>query len=263
MQTTQIDGATVSYRMDGDGPALVLVAGTGGNLNSNWDHLIPTLAAARRVLRVDYAGSSGATRDPRPDLSVERLAGQVMAAVDAAGVQQFDLAGYSLGSVLAQYVAAHFPERVRSLVLLAGFSSGRDTRFALQSALWKDLIRHDPRSFAGIIVLTGLSPRTVSAFSGEELKAWIDAICENNDWEGILRQIELDARLDVSDLPPRIRARTLSIGCAHDHMVPPHHARALADIIPDAQYAELACGHLAPFEQPEAFARLLLDFIGT
>lgn len=262
MRQIEVDGAIVSYRLDGDGPALVLVAGTGGNLNSNWDHLIPALAATRRVLRVDYAGSSGGTRDPQHELSVERLSGQIMGAVNAAGLQSFDLAGYSLGSALALHVAANHPKRVRSLTLLAGFASGRDTRFALQSALWNDLIRHDPRSFAGMVVLTGLSPKVVSAFSEDELKGWIDAICANNDWDGIRRQIDLDGRLDVTPLLEKIQAPTLSIGCTHDHMVPPHHARALADAIPNARYAELPCGHLAPFEQPEAYARLLLDFIG-
>lgn len=263
MQLTEVDGATVSFRTDGEGPALVLIAGTGGNLNSNWDHLVPALSAARRVLRVDYAGSSGATRDPVQELTVERLAGQVMGAIEAAGIDDFDLAGYSLGSTLAMHIAATQPGRVRTLTLLAGFANGRDTRFALQSALWRDLIQHDPRSFAGMIVLTGLNPQVVSAFGEEELKAWIDAICENNDWDGIRRQIDLDSRLDVTPLLPKIQAPTLSIGCTHDHMVPPHHARALAEAIPGARYAELASGHLAPFEQPEAFVKLLLEFIGN
>src|SRR5690606_23167916 len=135
--------------------------------------------------------------------------------------------------------------------------------FALQSALWRDLIEHDPRSFAGLIVLTGLSPQAVSAFSDEEVKTWIDAICENNEWEGIRRPIELDNRLDVNSLLPAFQVPTLSIGCTHDYMVPPQHARLLAISIPGAQYAELPCGHLAPFEQPEAFVTMLLDFINA
>ncbi|NYT24331.1 alpha/beta fold hydrolase [Alcaligenaceae bacterium] len=262
MAIIEVDGATVSYQIDGEGPDLVLVAGTGGNLNSNWDHLIPALAANHRVLRVDYAGSSGATHDPVQELTVERLAGQVMGAVRAAGVERFDLAGYSLGTAISMYIAAEHPAQVRSLTLLAGFSSGRDTRFALQSALWLDLIEHDPRSFAGLIVLTGLSPEVVSAFSEEEVKAWIDAICDNNDWDGIRRQISLDGRLDITAMLPKIQAPTLSIGCTHDHLVPPHHARALASAIAGARYEELPSGHLAPFEQAEAFAALLLGFIG-
>lgn len=262
MPLTHVDGATVSYQIDGEGPPLVLVSGTGGNLHSNWDHLIPALSATRQVIRVDYAGSAGATVDPVHALTIERMAEQVLGGVAAAGIEQFDLAGYSLGSAIAMHIAATQPQRVRSLVLLAGFASGRDTRFALQSSLWTFLIEHDPRSFAGMIVLTGLSPQVVSGFSQEELNGWIDAICQNNDWAGIRRQIDLDSRLDVTALLPQIQAPTLSIGCTHDHMVPPHHARGLAEAIPNAQYTELPCGHLAPFEQAEAYLQLLLEFTG-
>lgn len=265
MSTTHIDGATVAYQLDGnpDLPVLVLISGTGGNLNSNWDHLIPALTTTHQVLRVDYAGSSGGTIDPRGELTVERLAGQILAGADAAGVKSFDLVGYSLGSAVAIHIAALFPDRVKKLVLLAGLHGGRDSRFALQGALWRDLINHDPRSFAGLIILTGLSPQTVSAFSEETLKDWIDTICANNDWPGILKQIDLDGRLDIRDLLPRVQAPTLSIGCTHDHIVPPEQARHIAAQIPGARYAEIASGHLAPFEQTEAFLGLLAQFMAA
>ena len=98
---------------------------------------------------------------------------------------------------------------------------------------------------------------TLSAFDEETLKAWIDNICTNNDWPGILRQIDLDGRLDVQDLLARVQAPTLSIGCAHDYIVPVQQARAIAERIPNAGYEEIASGHLAPFEQPDALLKLL------
>src|SRR5690554_7259577 len=81
MPLTHVDGATVSYQIDGEGPPLVLVSGTGGNLHSNWDHLIPALSATRQVIRVDYAGSAGATVDPVHALTIERMAEQVLSGV--------------------------------------------------------------------------------------------------------------------------------------------------------------------------------------
>lgn len=58
----ETDGGRVAYRVDGEGPAMVLVSGTGGDLHSNWDHLVPALAARRTVVRADYSGS-GQTQD--------------------------------------------------------------------------------------------------------------------------------------------------------------------------------------------------------
>lgn len=260
MQSIKVDGATVSFDVQGQGPALVLVSGTGGNLHSNWDHLVERFAESRTVVRVDYSGS-GLTEDSGEPLTVEMLANQVMAAAAAAKADGFDLVGYSLGSAIAIHIAATRPDLVRSLVLLAGFSDGTGTRFGLQSGLWLDMIRMDPRLFARTIVLTGLSPAYVAAMSEEDIAGWIDSICANNRWDGIARQIDLDRRIDVTQMLPAVQARTLVIGCRNDYVFPITHARQLAVAIASAQYAELDSGHLAPFEQPVAFSEMVCEFI--
>ncbi|CDM22738.1 alpha/beta fold hydrolase [Castellaniella defragrans] len=260
MPVVEVLDTHVSYAVDGQGPALVLVAGTGGTLDSNWGHLVAPLAARRTVIRPDYSGS-GETTDPAGELSLDLLAAQVLGAADAAGAESFDLAGFSLGACVAAQIAATQPGRVRSLTLLAGFSTGQDPRMRMQSELWLNLIRHDPHDFARLILLTGFSPAFLGRMDAAQLAQWADAVVVSNRWEGITRQIMLDTRLDIRPLLPRIAAPTLVIGCAHDAMVPKEHARALADAIPGARYAELDSGHLAPFEQPEAFLNLLAAFI--
>jgi pimeloyl-ACP methyl ester carboxylesterase len=200
----------------------VLVHGTGGDSQSNWGHLVERFAASWTVVRPDYAGS-GATLDAQEPLSVATLAAQVVAAAKAAGAVPFDLVGFSLGASIAAYIAAEYPDLVRSIVLLAGFASGEDSRLKLQFELWRDLIRSDRRSQA--------------------------------------RQVELDLILDVSGQVKRIAKPTLVIGCTHDHIVRPAHARAMAAMIPGARYAELDSGHLAPLECPDEFVRLVTDFL--
>lgn len=262
MPTVRVSGANVVYQVDGSGSNMVLVSGTGGNLHSNWDHLMPRFAQLRRVVRVDYSGS-GQTTDAGAPLSVEMLADQVLAAAQAADAEPFDLVGYSLGTCISIYIAAHYPEIVRSLVLLAGFSRGTDARNRLQTGLWLDLIERDPRLFAKTIVLNGMSPESVAAMDDKQIDAWVDAICNNNDWPGISRQIDLDRRVDVKDLLKQIQAPTLVIGCKHDHVIPVAHARRLAGAVRGAQYVEIDAGHLAPFEQPDVFGDLVVEFCET
>ncbi|WP_269495062.1 alpha/beta fold hydrolase [Castellaniella sp. S9] len=261
MQFVEVQGTRVSYEVDGEGPGLVLVAGTGGNLQSNWGHLVAPLAAGRKVVRPDYSGS-GETTDPPGDLSVELLAAQVVAAAEAAGAAPFDLVGFSLGACVSAYIAAEHPDLVRSVTLLAGFPTGRDARLGLQSELWLDLIRHDPHGFAKMILLTGFSPAFLAGMERDVMNQWLDAIIVSNRWEGIARQIQLDGRLDIRPQLPRIKAPTLVIGCTQDYMVPKAHAKALADAVPGARYAELDCGHLAPFERAEEFLGMVLGFVG-
>lgn len=260
MNTVDVGGAKVSYCVDGMGPGLVLVHGTGGNSESNWGHLVQHFAQHRTVVRPDYAGS-GSTRDEGGPLTVDVLAAQVVAAAQAAGAVPFDVIGFSLGAAVAVFIAAEYPALVRSVVLLAGFASGEDPRQKMQFELWRDLIKSDRRSIARLVLLTGFSPDFLSQLGDAAIAGNVDAIVGENNWEGMARQVELDVTIDVVEQARKITKPVLVIGCTHDHMVPAAHARGLAALIPQARYAEMPTGHLAALEQPNTFIALVLDFL--
>lgn len=256
----EVDGARVSYQVDGEGPALILLHGTGGNSETNWSELIEELSLARRVIRPDYSGSGDTTDDGRP-LTVAMLASQVVAAADDAGATTFDLVGFSLGAAVAVYIAAEYSERVRSVVALSGFTHSADTRQILQFGLWRDLIRTDRSVMARLLLLTGFSPNFLARMDSQTIADAISAIVEKNNWDGMARQVELDMTIDIRLHAPRVTRPTLVIGCTHDQMVPPGHARSLADIVPGARFIEIATGHLSTLETPHDVGRIILEFI--
>lgn len=260
MPVVDVDGTKVAFRVDGSGPGLVLVHGTGGNSETNWSQLTGRLAESRTVIRPDYSGS-GETIDDGGPLTVAALAAQVVAAAEQTGATPFDLVGFSLGAAVATYIAAEYPNLVRSVVLLAGFVSSTDARQATQFELWRDLIRTDRRAMARFILLTGFSPDFLSGLGLAAISEAVDEIVTNNNWEGMARQVDLDLTIDVRDQAQRIARPTLVIGCVNDHIVPSAHARELASLVPGSRYVEMATGHLAPLEKPEEFARLVLDFL--
>lgn len=260
MKRVTCAGADVAYHVDGAGPGLVLVHGTGGDSQSNWAHLVEPLSAYRTVVRPDYSGS-GATTDDGAPLTVAMLAAQVVAAAKAAGAVPFNLVGFSLGASIASFIAAEYPDLVRSVVLLAGFASGKDARQRMQFELWRDLIRTDRPSMARLLLLTGFSPDFLSRLGDDAITENIAVMVATNNWDGMARQVALDMTLDVRSQARRIDKPALVIGCSHDHMVPPSHARELAKLIPGADYAEMATGHLAALEQPDVFLTLLRDFL--
>jgi 3-oxoadipate enol-lactonase len=260
MPVVEVDGTKVAFRVDGSGPGLVLVHGTGGNSESNWSQLVGHLTENRTVVRPDYSGSGDTIDDGRP-LTVAALAAQVVAAAEMAGATPFDLVGFSLGAAVATYIAAEYPDLVRSVVLLAGFVSSTDARQTMQFELWRDLIHTDRRAMARFILITGFSPDFLSGLGHAMISEAVDDIVTNNNWEGMARQVELDLAIDVRDQAQRIARPSLVIGCIHDHMVPCTHARELAALISGARYVEIATGHLAPLEKPAEFARLVLDFL--
>lgn len=260
MPHVDCQGAQVAYKVDGSGPPLVLVHGTGGDAESNWGVFAERFGREWTVIRPDYSGS-GATKDDGRPLTADYLTAQIIAAADAAGAETFHLLGFSLGAALAARIAGDRPGRVRSLILLAGFSSSADARLKLQFELWRDLIATDRQAMARLILLTGLSPDALAALGADGVGQAVEDTLAGADWDGMARQVELDLSIDVTESVARITAPSLVIGCTHDHMVPPSHAKALAAAIPSARYAELATGHLAPMEQPDAFAELVISFL--
>ncbi len=252
--------ARVSYTQEGSGPGLVLLHGTGGDGFSNWGPLVRHFSASHSVICPDYAGS-GTTTDHGGPLALPELAEQVLAAASAAGQQRFDLVGFSLGAVVAAHIAAEHPERVRSLVLVAGFAGGPESRSQLQFGLWRDLIARDREAMARLILLTGFSPAFLSSLSHEELAKRQAAVLKFTNWPGMLRQTELDLRLDIRNEVARIGVPTRVIGCAQDQMVPPALVRELAASIAGADYLEIDSGHLVPLERPQELAEAILAFV--
>jgi pimeloyl-ACP methyl ester carboxylesterase len=171
------------------------------------------------VVRADYAGSGQTTDDGAP-LTIDVLAAQVVAAVQAAGAVPFDNVGFSLGAMVATKIAAEHPDKVRSVVLLAGFASGADPRLKLQFQLWRRLIDRDRDALARTLLLTGFSPDFRAWLGDVAIEAAIRDIVTGSNWPGMARQVDLDLVADVRAEARRIAKPTLVIGCTRDHIIP-------------------------------------------
>ncbi len=260
MSFVEVDGAKIAYKVDGQGSGLVLIPGTGGNAENNWGHLIEHFTPHWKVVRPEYSGA-GHTTDKGGPLSIEMLAKQVVAAAEAADATPFDLVGFSLGGCIAAYIAAEYPDKVRSVVILAGFSSAENKRANLQLSLWKDLIGSNLPAMAKLVLINGFSDHFIAQLNDSQIEELLKIIETDNDWQGMLRQIDLDMTLDIRDQVKHIGKPTLVIGCSYDQLVPVDSVRKLAETIPGARYAELPSGHLAIIEQAEEFVRLTLEFL--
>ncbi len=113
------DGSEIHYQVGGEGPAsLVLLHGWGGS-SATWKAVLPRLDLTRfRVMVPDLRGH-GKSKAGTGGCSWQNFMQDVLAMVDSEGVQDFIPAGFSLGGKLASLLAAHFPKRIPSLILVA------------------------------------------------------------------------------------------------------------------------------------------------
>ena len=121
---TSADGTCIAWTAEGSGPAVLLVHGITENRRA-WDPVARRLAAERTVVRLDLRGHGAS--EPAADYGLAAMAADVVAVIEAAGLEPPDLVGHSLGGLVATAVGAARP--VRSVVnvdqplALAGFKA--------------------------------------------------------------------------------------------------------------------------------------------
>jgi len=111
------DGVQVHYEVSGDGPAILLTHGYGSAAQA-WDAQVAALSDQYRVITWDMRGH-GATDSPDDPgaYSEEATVADMVAILDACGVEQAAIGGLSLGGFMSLAFHLAHPERVSSLLL--------------------------------------------------------------------------------------------------------------------------------------------------
>src|SRR3954471_2343214 len=234
---------------------IVLLHGTMGK-SEDWSRVVEELSNYRTVIRPNYMERIAKTNSTN-ELAIKDLADEVVAAVRAEGKQRFDLVGCSLGAAIATCIAAEYPEMVRSLVLVSGFSHGSDPRMNLQFKLWLRLASTDKVAFTKLLLVSGLSPVFLSAFDEATLNGITETFIASTDWGPIEETIRVDLSVDVQEYAARIKTPALLITAKHDQIVPPAYSE---NLVPGAKTIELDSGHLMFLEKPVELASAVLSF---
>ena len=118
------DGVALAFASAGDGPVGVLFLHGWAGSAAYFDETVGHLDSARtRAVTYDMR-AHGASGIETTDYSLDRLAADALIVMDAAGLDEAVILGFSMSGKLAQYIACVEPSRVRGLVLVAGSPAG-------------------------------------------------------------------------------------------------------------------------------------------
>ncbi len=262
------DGVSYAYREVGDAQAtLVLLQHFRGNLD-NWDPaLIDALASDRRVVTFDNAGvggSSGATPD-----TVEAMARNATAFLEAMDLQEVDILGFSIGSFVAQEIALVRPAAVRRLVLASSAPQG-----AAGMHGWSpDVIgavggqKPNPEGYLDVFYTRLSRSRQAGQESLKRMFSRSEGRDEATTWQ--TRQAQYDAvcawgvpNHALLQRVTTIEAPTFIANGDSDPMIRPRYSHLLAGLVPGANvkiYPDSAHGFL--FQHHEEFASDVLGFL--
>ena len=236
-----------------DAPVLVLIHGTGGNMERHYGRIIPMLASKYRVVGIDLGTS---LQDEQ--LELDHYVAQVAAVAERLGLaaEVVTVVGYSLGAVVAAAFAAQYPQVVDRLVLVSGWAI-TDTFQRLRNEIWRRLYEESSGVLPRFSLLTVYSARYLNARTTAEITQMLSAATPD---EVRLRQMELNARIDITSLLPAIGCPTLVICGEEDAMVPLSHGYELLGAVEQARLAVLPTGHGVLAERPAQVYSLVDQF---
>ena len=247
----------VGYREAGSGPPLVLIMGYGGTMETWEPQFLDTLALHFRVVIFDNAGIGG-TRALASPVTIDAMANQTSALIDALHLGRTDVLGWSMGGMIAQALAVLHPEQVRRLVLCATFP-GVGTVIPPQAKI-NDLTNGNGLS----VLFPADQPMAADAFSAGA-QGYPDAEAAS---AGVI-SAQGDASLSWfhgTDAAGRktseITAATLVADGAEDQLDAVANSRTIARLIPGAKLLiYTAAGHGFLFQEGTPFAVTVDSFL--
>ncbi len=260
----RLDDGDMHVVQDGqDGaPAVVLIHGTGAS-TTWWDPVVPPLASARRVIRIDLAGH-GRSASPAGGYGIPAQARRVGAVLDQLGAGQVTVIGHSTGGTVATALAEQRPGDVTALALI-GIGPSLDA-VADQGVLGRLLLAPLPGRLLWALRTEAVIRKAlrtaftrpvdipdaiVTATLGMTHRALAGTSRASDDY---LRRQSLPVRLAALGLPVLVifgtdDQRWRSSSATAYHAVP----GARVEMLPGV-------GHTPMMEDPETTGRLLLDF---
>lgn len=253
------DGVALNFRLSGNGPqALVLVHGVGSYCEV-WDGVIARLSGSFRMLSFDLRGH-GRSERVRGRYEIDDFVGDVLGLADHVGFARFDLAGFSLGGLIAQRLALTHPERLRRLVLLSTVAGRTDEERERVLGRLAALAAGERGSHYD----ASLSRWLTEDFQARnpELIAELRRRNAENDPDCYAAAYRVLAETDFGGLIDQIRIPTLIATGEHDQGSNPRMSRYMHERIVDSRLHILpGLRHSLLNEAPDQVAALMRDFL--
>jgi pimeloyl-ACP methyl ester carboxylesterase len=251
----QIGDVRLHTLVFGDGPRTLLAVGGWTGSWEVWEEPIAQLSTRGwRCVTYDHRGSGESPVDPA-SISVDAMASDVTAVMDALGIDRCIVAGESQGGAIVQYAAERHPDRFEGLVLSAPAPTGRQPGRSAFAASCRDDYVTATRNF-----VEACTPEANS----EHIKRWGQNILARANAEEAARILEMWADEDVTGVDAtQIRVPTLIIHGTADAIAPIEGSRALVEQLPDATLVELeGVGHVPTMTRPDDVVAAIVKRFG-
>lgn len=235
-----VAGHRVHYYSEGpaEGPPVVLVHGLGGRAE-DWLELAPYLAkAGYRVYMPDLIGYGRSDKPADFSYSVPDEAAVVVGFMNALGLKQVDLGGWSMGGWIVQWVASEDSAKVKRLMLFD--SAGIDEKPDWNTKLFTPA---NPGELNQLEALLMPHPHRIPGFVARDILR----ISRQDAWVIQRAMATMLTGRDATDkLLPELKMPVLIAWGAVDRITPLRQGEKIHSLVPQSELEVFAgCGHLA------------------
>lgn len=253
------NGIDIYYTLEGDGPSVTMSHSLGCNL-AMWDEQARALKQRYQVLRFDTRGH-GQTSAPTGAYTLEQLAEDLCGLLTELGIARTHFVGLSMGGMIGQVFALRYPHMVRSLALCDTTS-----RIPPDSwPIWEERIRTVQANGMEALVESTIEAWFTAAFREQrrDVTDRVRAMVRSTPPQGYIGCCHAIPKLSTTDRLGEIRCPAIVIVGEQDPRTPVVTARIIHEALPSSELVVLkSASHLSNMEQPEAFNKALLDFLG-
>jgi 3-oxoadipate enol-lactonase len=242
----------------GRGDPVLLIMGI-GYTSCMWQRTRPVLAQRYRTVAFDNRGVGLSDVPPGP-YSIATMASDAAAVLDAAGVARAHVFGISMGGMIAQEFALHYPARTRSLILGCTSPGGPSALRAESKVLDVLLVRGmtPEQAWEAILpyIYDAATPREKIEQDVSVRQPWLPSP------EGYMAQLQGILAWECYSRIAQITSPTLVIHGKSDALVPCGNAGLIAGRIPGAKLVLLEhASHIFLTDQTQAAHKEILEFL--
>ncbi len=251
------DGCSIHAELEGPerAPALMLSNSLGTNLHM-WDEQAGPLTHHFRLVRYDRRGH-GKSGVPKGPYTMERLGRDVVAVLDALGIDKINWCGLSMGGMVGMWLGANAADRVDKLIL------SNTSAYFPDKAMWEGRIKLVREKGLAAIVDANMERWFTKGFRERSPGAMqkMREMFLATKVEGYIGCSEAIRDMDHRPLLPKIVAPTLVIAGRHDPATTLEAGEYIKDHVPGARIAVLEAAHISNLEQPQAYTDTALGFL--
>jgi len=256
MPTINTNGINIYFEERGSGEPLLLIMGITAP-GSVWEKHVAHWAKSFRCILMDNRGVGKSDKPAGPYTSLQ-MAQDCIGVLDYLGLGVVKVVGVSMGSIIAQQMAIHFPTRVKAMVLMCPWARCDNTAKAIFQHMRDCKARLKPEEFSVYIQLLIFSKRS---WDDEDIHAGLledrkNAALDSNPQPliGLEGQATACVSHAVLDDLEKVTCPTFVLGGEEDVFTPQWMTKEVAAAIPNSQlhiYPE--SGHAFHWENLEDF----------